>query len=188
MTTPDWTQAPEGATHYSNREDVEFRWHTKIGGSFYFWSLGKWQSYAHVQNEQSLELEPRPSAPDEQETEGHVNFRGGDGGGGDLTSMKLGERKNVTVKLNDDEFQFCEGGRDPSPLTTPPSKYHRQVHGVWLDVYDILTAYGVTNPADAHAIKKMLMPGQRGAKDGIKDRREAIASIERAIRIEEEGQ
>jgi len=68
---------------------------------------------------------------------------------------------------------------------SPASKYHVQIKGQWVDVYDILTAYGVTNPADAHAIKKMLCPGQRGAKDGIQDRREAIASLERAIELEQ---
>jgi len=67
----------------------------------------------------------------------------------------------------------------------PASKYHVQIKGQWVDVYDILTAYSVTNPADAHAIKKMLCPGQRGAKDGIQDRREAIASLERAIELEQ---
>jgi hypothetical protein len=68
---------------------------------------------------------------------------------------------------------------------SPASKYHVQIKGHWVDVYDILTAYSVTNPADAHAIKKMLCPGQRGAKDGIQDRREAIASLERAIELEQ---
>ena len=67
----------------------------------------------------------------------------------------------------------------------PASKYHVQIKGQWVDVYDILAAYSVTNPADAHAIKKMLCPGQRGAKDGIQDRREAIASLERAIELEQ---
>ena len=66
----------------------------------------------------------------------------------------------------------------------PASKYHVQIKGQWVDVYDILTAYIVTNPADAHAIKKMLCPGQRGAKDGIQDRREAIVSLQRAIELE----
>jgi hypothetical protein len=66
----------------------------------------------------------------------------------------------------------------------PASKYHVQIKGQWVDVYDILTAYSVTNPADAHAIKKMLCPGQRGAKDGIQDRREAIVSLQRAIELE----
>jgi len=68
---------------------------------------------------------------------------------------------------------------------SPASKYHVQIKGQWVDVYDILTAYSVTNPADAHGIKKMLCPGQRGAKDGIQDRREAIASLERAIELEQ---
>jgi len=67
---------------------------------------------------------------------------------------------------------------------SPASKYHVQIKGQWVDLYDILTAYSVTNPADAHAIKKMLCPGKRGAKDGIQDRREAIASLERAIELE----
>lgn len=66
------------------------------------------------------------------------------------------------------------------------SKYHREIKpGVFCDVYSVLVAFGVTNPADAHAIKKLLMPGMRGHKDGIQDRREAIASIQRAIEIEE---
>jgi hypothetical protein len=67
----------------------------------------------------------------------------------------------------------------------PASKYHVQIKGQWVDVYDILTAYSVTNPADAHAIKKMLCPGQRGAKDGIQDRQEAIVSLQRAIELEQ---
>jgi len=66
----------------------------------------------------------------------------------------------------------------------PASKYHVQIKGQWVDVYDILSAYGVTNPADAHAIKKMLCPGRRGAKDGIQDRQEAIVSLQRAIELE----
>ena len=67
----------------------------------------------------------------------------------------------------------------------PASKYHVQIKGQWVDVYDILAAYNVTNPADAHAIKKMLCPGQRGVKGGIQDRREAIVSLQRAIELEQ---
>jgi hypothetical protein len=52
-------------------------------------------------------------------------------------------------------------------------------------VYDILVAYRITNPADQHAIKKLLMPGKRGAKGGIQDRREAIFSLQRAIELEQ---
>jgi len=65
------------------------------------------------------------------------------------------------------------------------SKYHVEIRpGAWVDVYDVLTAYRVTNPADAHAIKKMLCPGKRGVKSANQDRREAIISLGRAIELE----
>ena len=66
------------------------------------------------------------------------------------------------------------------------SKYHREIKtGVWVDVYDVLQAFNPENrnAADDHAIKKMLLPGKRGAKDGTQDRKEAIASLERSIQI-----
>jgi hypothetical protein len=49
------------------------------------------------------------------------------------------------------------------------------------DVYDVLKAFGVTCPARAHAIKKLLLPGQRGAKSEVQDLKEALASVSRAI-------
>lgn len=66
----------------------------------------------------------------------------------------------------------------------PPSKYHVKLNGDWCDVYDVLWAFGIVNPGDQHAIKKMLMPGKRGHKDAIQDRREAIQSLQRAIELE----
>ncbi|WP_206604067.1 hypothetical protein, partial [Chimaeribacter californicus] len=69
-----------------------------------------------------------------------------------------------------------------------PSRYHRWIKGVVLDVYDFLGAYAVTCGACQHAIKKLLMPGQRGHKDRLKDLREARASIDRAIELEIERQ
>lgn len=75
---------------------------------------------------------------------------------------------------------------DCKPMTGAASnKYVRQINGVDVDVYDILHAFNVTNPGDQHAIKKLLMPGQRGHKDSIKDRIEALEAIERAIALEE---
>ena len=64
------------------------------------------------------------------------------------------------------------------------SRYTRQIKGVDVDVYDILVAFNVINPATAHAIKKLMMPGERGQKDVITDLEEAKASIERAIELE----
>jgi hypothetical protein len=69
------------------------------------------------------------------------------------------------------------------------SKYDRAItgkdgHKIIVDVYSVLEAFGVTNAATAHAVKKLLVAGGRGYKDIIQDLNEAKASIERAIEME----
>ena len=54
-----------------------------------------------------------------------------------------------------------------------------------IDIYDVLVKFGVTCPATAHAIKKLLMAGKRGSKDRLTDLRESAQAIARAIEIEE---
>lgn len=66
---------------------------------------------------------------------------------------------------------------------TEQSKYHKRIRSEIIDVYDILKAYNVTCPATAHAIKKLLMPGQRGDKTALQDLKEARASVDRAIEL-----
>ncbi len=84
----------------------------------------------------------------------------------------------------------CEGCRPDLYLVTggapgPRNKYQREIKpGVWVDVYDVLQAFNVTCPAMAHGIKKCLAPGQRGVKDSVQDKNEAIASIKRSIEME----
>lgn len=56
--------------------------------------------------------------------------------------------------------------------------------GVSVDVYDVLSAFGVTCPATQHAIKKLLMPGLRGGKSIMQDLEEAAQSVARAIEME----
>jgi len=65
------------------------------------------------------------------------------------------------------------------------NKYKRNVNGVTIDVYDVLNAWKVGCPATQHAIKKLLMPGQRGSKDVLQDLKEAVEAIQRAIELEE---
>jgi hypothetical protein len=74
-----------------------------------------------------------------------------------------------------------------STPTAEPNKYQRTVPSTTIDVYDVLHAYSVTNPATQHAVKKLLQPGNRGHKDTLTDLREALASIQRAIQIEEQS-
>lgn len=75
-------------------------------------------------------------------------------------------------------------GKAP-PAPEPPSKYHRKLNGRWIDVYDILHVYDVKCPATQHAIKKLLMPGARGANDAVTDLTEAKLAISRAIELKQ---
>lgn len=76
----------------------------------------------------------------------------------------------------------------------PDSKvYFRTIYGVdnstgdavelSIDVYQIAGAFKCT-PALAHALKKILVPGERGAKSREQDLLEAIDSIHRQIEID----
>jgi len=60
------------------------------------------------------------------------------------------------------------------------NKYQVSIKGTSFDVYDVITAFGVTCPAKAHAIKKLLKSGQRGYKNEEQDLEESIQAIVRA--------
>lgn len=60
------------------------------------------------------------------------------------------------------------------------SKYNRAIKGVTVDVYDVLQAWEVRNPALQHLIKKALQAGNRGHKDLATDMQDIIDSAIRA--------
>lgn len=64
------------------------------------------------------------------------------------------------------------------------SKYTKNIRGRSIDVYDVLTAWSVTNPALQHLIKKALQCGQRGHKDAQQDLQDIIDSAIRAKQLE----
>lgn len=66
------------------------------------------------------------------------------------------------------------------------SKYNRKCKGVTIDVYDVLVAFNVTNPALQHLIKKALCCGLRGHKDKSQDMAEILESAHRAVELEQE--
>lgn len=62
--------------------------------------------------------------------------------------------------------------------------YYRDVsHLKRVDIYRILDLFGVTDHAIAHAIKKLMCAGLRGAKPEEQDIREAIASLNRKLQM-----
>jgi len=66
------------------------------------------------------------------------------------------------------------------------SKYEKEFismdgRAFYADVYRVLQAFGVTCPAVQHAVKKLLMPGQRGDKSEVQDLEEARTSVAQAV-------
>ncbi|HAN8053924.1 TPA: hypothetical protein IF905_004967 [Escherichia coli] len=65
------------------------------------------------------------------------------------------------------------------------SKYNREIIGIdgtvtTVDVYRVLDAFRVSDPATQHAIKKMLCMGLRGHKDYLTDLNDSIDSLQKA--------
>lgn len=86
----------------------------------------------------------------------------------------------------------------PNPIQITPvdsgMKYIRTIYpredepsqeGIKVDVYNVLDAYEVDNPAIAHAIKKLLCAGLRNKGSFTQDCREAIDAINRGITLQE---
>ena len=69
--------------------------------------------------------------------------------------------------------------------TVKYNKYLREIKpGVFVDVYDVLMAWNVSNPALQHLIKKALQPGDRGHKSREQDLQDIIDSAIRAKELE----
>lgn len=65
------------------------------------------------------------------------------------------------------------------------NKYLHEIKpGIFVDVYDVLMAWSVTNPALQHLIKKALQPGERGHKSREQDLQDIIDSAIRAKELE----
>lgn len=67
-------------------------------------------------------------------------------------------------------------------VASEPSRYHRTINGVTIDLYDVAEAYGIDSHRIFHAVKKLVMAGRRGHKDREQDLREAIVSIESELK------
>jgi len=88
-----------------------------------------------------------------------------------------------------DEDAYClKCPHEPkcSPDEALRNKYEREIKpGVWVDVYDVLVAWEVDNPALQHLIKKALQAGERGHKTREQDLAEIVASARRAQELEQ---
>lgn len=91
----------------------------------------------------------------------------------------------LTVRHSfNDSFKSAVPAAGSVTIVTGPGKYDRQCKGIAIDVYDVLQAFEVTNPALQHLIKKALCAGLRGHKDREQDLNEILESAKRAIELE----
>lgn len=103
-------------------------------------------------------------------------------------------RLSLVVQKDDalpdpDEASGTLTASDPGVVTLgTPNKYARTIYPLQgepaqIDVYRVLDAFAVTDPAIQHAVKKLLMPGERGAKSTIQDLEEAAFSVKQAVEL-----
>ena len=101
-----------------------------------------------------------------------------------------GDMEKLLDELNDIDESIFGDGFIPKDATTAKkpeittSKYTKTIHGASVDVYDVLQAWGVSNPALQHLIKKALQCGRRGHKDNAQDLQDIIDSAIRAKELE----
>ena len=100
--------------------------------------------------------------------------------------MKYWGNTKMNIKMTtieeEREFKRIESTTKPSD----GNKYHREIfdingnENITVDVYSVLAAFEVTNPALQHLIKKALCAGLRGHKTELTDMNDIIESAYRA--------
>ena len=99
--------------------------------------------------------------------------------------MKLQTR----IKNEKNSYEINHRSEDFTVTEFKQNKYDRIIKGkdsnsCIVDVYDVLKAFEVTNPALQHLVKKALCVGIRGHKDTSEDLQDIIDSAIRAKELE----
>lgn len=82
-------------------------------------------------------------------------------------------------------MNYSMNGTEQENARMSNNKYQREIKpGVFVDVYDVLKAWDVRNPALQHLIKKALAVGQRGHKDAAEDLQDIVDSAVRAQELD----
>lgn len=101
----------------------------------------------------------------------------------------LEEAKKLIAKLTEqlDQQKISAVRKTPANAVKYPHYFREVTNTTHVDVSWFLKAFNVPC-CEGHAIKKLLVSGQRGAKNRMQDLKEARDSIDRAIEMEEESQ
>lgn len=94
---------------------------------------------------------------------------------------------NFEARLMNTNESVVHKGENVVSAEQKQNKYSREIKpNVFIDVYDVLRAFEVTDPCLSHLAKKALCAGLRGHKDRLQDLEDIKASIERAIEMHKE--
>ena len=204
---PSWAHAPEWAEYmaqspkghwefFAVKPRAECWWRHPIGerssannASILGAILGDWRDTLEKRPEQA-EFEQFVSVEDAKltimQSDGDVKHFGGIIGRRLPLEEDAATAKNcdqvVTINIKPDSTLIHQPHGRIKRITT--SKYTKTIHGASVDVYDVLQAWGVSNPALQHLIKKALQCGQRGHKDNAQDLQDIIDSAIRAKELE----
>ena len=179
---PSWEYAPEWAEWMAQDGDGEWYWYgvkpVEKGGFFHSEEcdyagrgevLGDWRCTSECR----LWRDDADYGSDASEIHAHSNQP--------RPSTSIPECEEVKQF---EPFVSVEDAATAKQPSITPSKYTKTIHGVSVDVYDVLQAWGVSNPALQHLIKKALQCGQRGHKDNAQDLQDIIDSAIRAKELE----
>ena len=176
---PSWKGAPEWAEWLAQDAHGDWWWHretpkTKISE---FDSIGaKESNTGEVLGDWRDTLEKRPADMSEQAVTSRLKEA--------TDNVLAAVPELMTEKYKFEPFVSLEDAETAKQQSITPSKYTKTIRGVSVDVYDVLQAWGVSNPALQHLIKKALQCGQRGHKDNTQDLQDIIDSAIRAKELE----
>ena len=122
---------------------------------------------------------------------------------GEWTEWTAWESAHSVIRVcdlpkDDTEWQCRKPKQKPEPEQAASvdrgERYQRRIHqsidgpgngkSIVVDLADVFSAFGVPYML-GQAVKKSILPGNRGSKDRLKDLREAAWHIQRQIQIEE---
>jgi hypothetical protein len=157
MSKINWNEAPEGATHYDKSNYVWVRTELFDGThTTYYWRDERW-NFTGNSILGTFSLIAKPI-------------------------INTDHRSNFDFELNP-----YFNPHEPQNESTDSGKHYRfEYKEIKLDPYRIFKIYNITEPAQQHVIKKLLVPGERGGKDLIQDIKESINGLNRWIEMIEE--
>lgn len=103
---------------------------------------------------------------------------------GDSQGVKWEAKSFTLVSGRETQKHVSQKVEQSADTSTKQNKYSRQIKpNVFVDVYDVLRAFDVTDPCLSHLAKKALCAGLRVHKNRLEDLKDIKASVERAIEM-----